>query len=88
MHYQNTVRRMLERRWLHTYENLGNTAYALQRIGERFTRETPLADALPGLKAHYGVMEDAFLLFFPQLQHFSDGLIAEIFKDPAAGNGC
>lgn len=82
-HYQVTVRRMLERRWLHTYEDVENTAYALQRIGERFTRKTPLSDALPGLKQHYDVLENTFLLFFPQLQRFSDELISEIFEGRA-----
>ncbi|MBN2525325.1 MAG: DUF479 domain-containing protein [Deltaproteobacteria bacterium] len=76
--YTAVVQRMLERRWLRTYEDLENVAFALMRVGERFQRKTPLANALPGLRAHYDAMESCFLRFFPQLQRFSDSVIAEL----------
>lgn len=66
--YKQTVRRMLEMRWLGTYEELDNVAYAMRRVGERFSRKTPLADALPGITKHYAVLERGFFRFFPDLQ--------------------
>lgn len=72
------IQHMVQRRWLHTYEDLENTAYALTRIGERFQQKTPLDHTLPHLRTHYNLMEESFLLFFPQLQCFSNESVARI----------
>ncbi|MBN2715366.1 MAG: acyl carrier protein phosphodiesterase, partial [Deltaproteobacteria bacterium] len=72
--YKQVVERMLERRWLRTYEDISNVAYALRRVGERFDRTTPLADALPGIKKHYPLMAESFIRFFPELQRFADSV--------------
>ena len=62
---------LVERRWLASYIDLESTAYALKRIGMRFSRPTPLADALPGLRRHYSTLETAFLTFFPDLHTYA-----------------
>ncbi|MBN2670452.1 MAG: acyl carrier protein phosphodiesterase [Deltaproteobacteria bacterium] len=76
-----TIDRILERRWLNTYEKLENVAYALMRIGERFNRPTPLKDALPGLQTHYAVLEQDFIRFFPDLQDFSEPLVETLLYE-------
>lgn len=69
--YKQAVTRMLERRWLRTYEELENVAYALSRINERFSRQTPLKDALSPLKQNYASLEHDFLTFFPTVVDFA-----------------
>ena len=76
--YRQVVQRILERRWLRTYEEPENVAYALRRIGERFQRPTPLANALPGIRRHYKLMEETFFRFFPELQSFSDSMVESL----------
>lgn len=72
--YRVAVGRMLERRWLNTYYELENVAFALTRVGQRFSRPTPLADTLPGMQAHYRNLEADFLAFFPELIEYARSL--------------
>ena len=71
---------LVERRWLASYIDLESTAYALKRIGMRFSRPTPLADALPGLRRSYPTLERTFLTFFPDLLTYA--------RDPALLKSC
>jgi acyl carrier protein phosphodiesterase len=76
--YRVAVGCMLERRWLNTYYVLQNVAYALMRVGQRFSRSTPLTDTLPGMQAHYGSLEADFLAFFPELGKFARSVDCEL----------
>jgi acyl carrier protein phosphodiesterase len=69
---------MLARRWLETYHLLENVAYALMRVGQRFSQPTPLADALPGMQAHYRNLEADFLAFFPELIEYARSVDCEL----------
>lgn len=79
--YHRTIQRMLEKRWLVSYEKLENVAYALMRIGERFPRETPLSNALPEIQSHYEILENDFFRFFPELQRFSGTQVDLLFSN-------
>jgi acyl carrier protein phosphodiesterase len=76
--YRVAVDRMLARRWLETYHLLENVAYALMRVGQRFSQPTPLADALPGMQAHYRNLEADFLAFFPELIEYARSVDCEL----------
>lgn len=42
----------------------------LKRVGQRLSRENPLATAAQAMKPHYHTLEDIFLAFYPQLQTY------------------
>ena len=69
--YQRVIAHLVEKQWLDSYRQLENVAYALARVGERFPRETPLDNTLPGLRGAYDLLEADFLSFFPELMTFA-----------------
>ena len=70
--YRRVIGHMVREKWLITYRHIDNVGYALSRIGQRFSRKTPLDDAIHGIKSCYQVLEKDFLLFFPKLMAFVD----------------
>ncbi|PIE34171.1 ACP phosphodiesterase [candidate division KSB3 bacterium] len=69
--YRRVIGHMVREKWLISYRHIDNVGYALSRIGQRFSRKTPLDDAIHGIKACYQVLEKDFLLFFPELIEFA-----------------
>ncbi len=69
--YRRVIGRLVQEKWLISYRHIDNVGYALSRIGQRFSRKTPLDNAIHGIKACYHVLEQDFLLFFPELIRFA-----------------
>ena len=69
--YRLVVGRMVQRRWLGMYHDLDNMSLALARIGDRFSRSTPLDGNIEAIRENYSVIETDFLSFFPRLVEFS-----------------
>ena len=76
--YQNVIGHMVQHKWLISYREIENVGYALSRIGTRFSRETSLDRAIHAIKACYGVLEENFLLFFPELISFAASLRSDV----------
>ena len=72
--YRNVIGHMVQHKWLITYRDIDNVGYALSRIGTRFSRPTSLDWAIHAVKACYGVLEEDFLRFFPELIGFVENL--------------
>lgn len=72
--FRRVVCGLVERRWLEMYLDLDKLGIALARIGERFPRTTPLDGSVGGIRSCYGVLEDGFLSFFPELIEFFDSV--------------
>jgi acyl carrier protein phosphodiesterase len=72
--YKEVITRMLKLKWLKTYKDLDQVAYALSKVSLRFSRKTPMGNALPALKRFYTVLENDFLIFFPDLIKFSNSI--------------
>jgi acyl carrier protein phosphodiesterase len=53
--------------WLGSYGNLSGIAVTLSRMAARFSRPTPIADAVSVLEQNYGALYSDFLAFFPEL---------------------
>lgn len=66
---------IIERRWLSSYIDLESVCYALKRIGMRFSRPTPLFDTRDGITESYGVLDESFRTFFPELTEYSKTII-------------
>jgi acyl carrier protein phosphodiesterase len=69
--YKTMLDRLLERRWLGVYSELDNVQIALDKIDERFKRETPLNHAIDGIRHNYQQLNNYFLKFFPELVNYS-----------------
>ncbi|WP_243373187.1 ACP phosphodiesterase [Geotalea sp. SG265] len=55
--------------WLPSYAEVEGIDGVLKRMSARFSRPNPLAGGADELERHYPVLEDDFLLFYPELQH-------------------
>ena len=75
--YQSVIGHMVQYKWLITYREIDNVGYALSRIGTRFSRQTSLDWAIHAIKACYGILEEDFLRFFPDLIGFVEDLRKE-----------
>ncbi|MDV2858122.1 MULTISPECIES: acyl carrier protein phosphodiesterase [Oceanimonas] len=64
------VARMKQNNLLLYYREFDGIITALGRIDQRFKRPTPLPRCRPVLEQHYTGFEQAFLDFYPQLQHY------------------
>ncbi len=64
--------RMIEHDILGLYLDWETVPASAERIGQRFRRANPLADVGPGLAPARGMLEAAFLQFYPELQAFSE----------------
>jgi len=73
--YQKVIGHMVKTKWLDCYHDLDKVSYALKRIGDRFSRETPLGQAIEGVRDSYELIESDFLEFFPDLMDFSDSVV-------------
>ncbi|MGF1908459.1 ACP phosphodiesterase [Vibrio kasasachensis] len=61
------VNRMWRGRWLESYQHLDNIEFALNRMSERSSRMTPLADCFTHLEKNYAPLEQLFSDFYPDL---------------------
>lgn len=73
--FMQVVERLIAKRWLASYLLIENVGVALKRVGERFSHQTPLENALPGILANYETLETCFLAFFPKLVTFSEAYL-------------
>ncbi|WP_107851625.1 acyl carrier protein phosphodiesterase [Oceanimonas marisflavi] len=64
------VTRMQQSGLLLHYREFDGIITALTRIDRRFKRPTPLPYCRPLLEKHYTGFEQAFLVFYPELQHY------------------
>lgn len=69
---QSILPRMAAEDWLRSYAELENTAFALERIGNRLRRGNPLLGVGAELEAVYAGVEADFLQFFPQLMDYAE----------------
>ena len=68
------VTRMINQRWLESYQHLPNIHRALDGIAKRIRFENKLYGAGDEVAQHYQHFEQAFMVFFPQLIAFSRNL--------------
>jgi acyl carrier protein phosphodiesterase len=61
--------RMREHDWLLSYQHVEVIGRALDSIAGRLSRPTALFGAIEDVERHYGALEAAFLVFYPQLLH-------------------
>jgi acyl carrier protein phosphodiesterase len=58
---------MVTNNWLCSYRDLAVVQYAIQRIGQRFKRPTPIVASYQELIQSYDNLESLFQQFFPEL---------------------
>ncbi len=63
---QRIAPRMIAGRWLESYRDLNTVEIVLQRLAERLSRPTPLAQGAAELRRHYREFEEDFNAFLPQ----------------------
>lgn len=68
--YKYVVLRLFGEQGLLSYRTLDGVQAALIRLSYRFSRETTLGHAIDTVKQCYGVLNDDFLSFFPELITF------------------
>lgn len=63
-----TVERMVEQDWLSGYTELGQVAFALDRVAQRIRFRNRFEGAGAEVERHYNELEQAFLVLYPVLQ--------------------
>ena len=67
---QPTVQSIIGRDWFLSYADINQLSVALDRVAQRIRFRNQFSGAGNDIKAHYPELEQLFLQFFPQLQHF------------------
>ena len=68
---QQMAPKMAQWHWLESYADVGSIRTALDRMGQRLTRENRLLDSADELVEHYAGLETDFRAFLPQVREFS-----------------
>jgi acyl carrier protein phosphodiesterase len=61
------IEKMTREDWLGSYRTVDGIDRTFRRISRRITRENPLDSAIEELERNYGLLQDHFHSFFPQL---------------------
>ena len=68
---QQIAPKMAQWHWLESYAEVGSIRTALDRMGQRLTRENRLLDSADELTEHYAGLETDFRAFLPQVREFA-----------------
>jgi acyl carrier protein phosphodiesterase len=68
---QQMAPKMAQWHWLESYAEVGSIHTALDRMGQRLTRENRLLGSADELTQHYAVLEKDFRAFLPQVREFA-----------------
>ena len=68
---QQMAPKMAQWHWLESYADTGSIRTALDRLGQRLTRENRLLDSADELTEHYARLETDFREFLPQVREFA-----------------
>ena len=68
---QQMAPKMAQWHWLESYAEVGSIRTALDRMGQRLTRENRLLGSADELTQHYAVLEKDFRAFLPQVREFA-----------------
>jgi acyl carrier protein phosphodiesterase len=68
---QQMAPKMAQWHWLESYADAGSIRTALDRMGQRLTRENRLQNSADELAEHYAGLEADFRSFMPQVREFS-----------------
>ena len=68
---QRMVPHMVQGDWLGSYAQVRSIHNALDRMGQRMTRENPLLDSADELVEHYAGLEADFRAFLPEVRTFA-----------------
>ena len=71
---QRLLPRMVASDWLGSYEDVQILALVFERMATRLRSPNRLAGSLEEIEAHYAKLETQFLMFFPDLVSFAEGL--------------
>ena len=76
-HMQNTTQRMVDYDWFGSYRDIDSVAHALNRIASRIRFANQFDDAIEDILSNQEVIEQAFLIFFPELRKHISSLAIE-----------
>jgi acyl carrier protein phosphodiesterase len=68
---QQMAPRMAQWNWLESYAQVGSIHTALDRMGQRLTRQNSLRNSADELVQHYPAFESDFRDFLPQVREFA-----------------
>ncbi len=69
--FQRMAPNMAQWNWLGSYADVGSIHTALDRMGQRLTRENRLLNSADELVEHYVELESDFRVFMPQVRQFA-----------------
>jgi len=79
---QSAILRMTDEDWLGSYCRIDGVGIVLDRISRRFKRENSLKGAIEELESNYGILEENFRAFFPELIVFVEDYRKNHIKTP------
>ena len=68
-HMQRVTGHMVRHDWFHSYMELENIGYALDRVAGRIRFSNTFSGIIEEIREHDQQLERRFLCFFPELQH-------------------
>ncbi|MDF0750191.1 ACP phosphodiesterase [Marinobacter sp. 71-i] len=68
---QQVTRQIVRHDWFHSYMDLENIGYALDRVAGRIRFRNEFSGIIEEIREHDHELEHRFLRFFPELKHFA-----------------
>ncbi|MCR8916014.1 DUF479 domain-containing protein [Marinobacter panjinensis] len=68
---QRVTRQIVHHDWFHSYRDLENIGYALDRVAGRIRFRNAFSGIIEEIEEHDEELERRFLRFFPELRHFA-----------------
>ncbi|NMT63610.1 acyl carrier protein phosphodiesterase [Marinobacter orientalis] len=70
-HMQRVTQQIVRHDWFHSYMELENIGYALDRVAGRIRFRNAFSGIIEEIEEHNDELEHRFLRFFPELKHFA-----------------